>query len=97
MVVNGNNDRGYCHGRDKEAEWMPVRAIVIRSVTVVSIRIIPAMTIVVAIGMMVIYPDVLVYPDVFTIINIYIDVFIAALDVGLITRVLNRFIATFYS
>ena len=73
-----------------------MRAIVKWCVTVVTIRIIPAMAIIVAIGMMVIHPNILVYPDVFTVINIYVDVFIAALDVGFITRVFNRFITTFY-
>ena len=68
-----------------------------RSVPVVSIRIIPTMTIIVAIGMMVIHANVLVYTDVFTIININIDVIVAALDVGFVSGVLNRFIATFYA
>ena len=68
-----------------------------RSVPVISIRIIPTMTIIVAVGMMVIHANVLVYPDIFTIININIDVIVAALDVGFISGVLNRFIATLYA
>ena len=55
------------------------------------------MAIIVAIGVMVIHANVLVYPDVFTIININIDVFVTALDVGSVSRILNRFVATFYA
>ena len=74
-----------------------MRAIVKRSVAVVSIGIIAAVTIVVTIGMMAVHSNVIVYPDVFTVINIDIDVFIAALDVGSVPRVFNRFVATFYA
>jgi len=62
---------------------MPVGPIVIRSVAVVSIRMVTAMTIVVAIGMMG------VNPHVFTVINIDVDVIVATLDIGLVARVFN--------
>lgn len=97
LVINRNNNRCYRQGRNKKPEWVPVGAIVKRSVPVVSIRIIPTMAIIVAIGVMVIHANVLVYPDVFTIININIDVFVTALDVGSVSRILNRFVATFYA
>jgi len=91
-IVYGNNDRCHCNGGNKEAEWMPVRAIVIRRVAVVSVRIIAAMTIVVVIGMVVVDLHVLVDFYVFAVINIDVDVVIPTPD-G-IARVFNRFIST---
>ena len=89
LIVDGNNDCCHCDGCYKEAVWMPVWAIVIRCVAVVSIRIVATMTIVVIIGMMAVDPNVIVDPYVFTVINIDVDVVISTPDIGVVTRVFN--------
>ena len=70
---------------------MPVRTIVKGRIAVVPIRIVTAMTVVVAVGMMVIDPNVLVHPYVLTVINVDVDVVIPipTLGIDLVTRVFN--------
>jgi len=73
---------------------MPVWAIVIRCVAVVSIRIVATMTIVVIIGMMAVDPNVIVDPYVFTVINIDVDVVIPTPDIGVVSRIFYRLVPT---